>query len=312
MLIILHVVILIVGFVLLIKGADFFVDGAAGIAAKSGVSQLIIGLTIVAMGTSAPEAAVSIISSINHSAGLAIGNVLGSNTMNVYLILGVTAVIMPLLMARETVRFDIPFVIIATIVLGLLGLTDNSLSRIDGVILFAMFLIYLGYLFRQNKKNEVEKEPDVLIRSNTVLIGLLVAGIAMILIGSECVVKSASWIAATCGMSERTIGLTIVAIGTSLPELVTCIVAATKNKADIAVGNIIGSNIFNILFVLGIAAMVYPLEYGMEFLADTIICLSAPVLLLLFTLNKKKTLTRIGGAVFLACYGCYFIWVFIS
>ena len=312
MLVILHVVILIAGFFLLIKGADLFVDGAAGIAAKSGVSQLIIGLTIVAMGTSAPEAAVSIISAIDHSAGLAIGNVVGSNTMNILLILGVTAIISPLAMAKETTKIDIPFVVFSTVALGVLGIIGGSLSRIDGIILFILFILYMSYLFRQNKRNENEKEAEVLIRSNKVLIGLLIAGIAMILLGSELVVKAATWIAMTCGMSERTIGLTIVAIGTSLPELVTCIVAATKNKADIAVGNIIGSNIFNILFVLGISSMITPLEYGREFLADTSVCLLAPILLLVFSMNKKRTLSRAGGAVLVGLYGVYFIWLFIS
>ena len=309
--ILLHVVILILGFVLLIKGADFFVDGAAGIAAKFGVSQLVIGLTIVAMGTSAPEAAVSIISAINHSVGLAIGNVIGSNIMNIFLILGVTAVIAPLAMQVSTIRVEIPFVIFATFIVGVLGFAGHSISRIDGILLLLLFGVYLAYLFIKNRKDDIEKEDSALIRSNRILLGLLIAGIVMILLGSECVVRSASWIAETAGISERTIGITIVALGTSLPELVTCIVAATKNKADIAVGNIIGSNIFNLLFILGISSLITPLDYDPVFLADTGVCILAPVLLLVFAQNRKKTVSRVGGIVFLVCYAIYYTWVFI-
>ncbi len=309
--ILLHIVILILGFVFLIKGADFFVDGAAGIAAKFGVSQLVIGLTIVAMGTSAPEAAVSIISAINHSDGLAIGHVIGSNIMNILLILGVTAVIAPLAMQASTIRIEIPFMIFVTLVMGLLGFSGSSLSRIDGIIFLVLFGVYLAYLFIKNKKDNIEREDSALIRSNRILIGLLIAGIVMILLGSEGVVRSATWIAETAGISERTIGVTIVALGTSLPELVTCIVAATKNKADIAVGNIVGSNIFNILFVLGVSAVIMPLDYEKIFLADTGVCLFAPVLLLVFAHNRKKTISRIGGIVFLVFYAIYYTWVFI-
>lgn len=311
----LHIVILVAGFILLIKGADFFVDGAAGIAAIYGISQMIIGLTIVAMGTSAPEAAISIYSAVKGSAGLAIGNVVGSNIINIILILGVTAMIAPLTVKKGLNVFEMPVVIGVTILLGVLGLIGHRLSRVDGIIFLALFACYLTALFIKNGKEnpEVEEhEEHAVIRSKKFLIFMLLAGIVMIVLGSNFIVNSATWIAKACGVSDRVIGLTIVAIGTSLPELVTCIVAATKKKSDIALGNILGSNLFNILFVLGMSVTIMPLPFENEFLPDMAICLLSSVLLLVFACNKKKTLNKIHGAIFLIMFAVYYLWIFME
>ncbi len=312
MTILLHIVILVIGFLLLIKGADLFIDGAAGIAAYYGISQMIIGLTIVAMGTSAPEAAISITSAIKGSDGLAIGNVIGSNITNVLLILGITAVIRPITVKEGTNKFELPLVTGVTVLLGVLGYAGGRLSRADGVIFLAVFAAFLCSLFFRNKRETEEKEDEAVIRSRIFLIILITAGIAMCIIGSRMIVNSATWIARTCGVSERIIGLTIVAVGTSLPELVTCIVAAVKNKSDIALGNILGSNIFNILFVLGMSVVIKPLPFDSSFFIDLGVCLFSSLLLLLSSVNKKKTVSKLSGSVFLLFFAVYYIWLFIS
>ncbi len=309
-----QIVLLVTGFALLIKGADWFVDGAAGIAAKFGVPQMIIGLTIVAMGTSAPEAAVSISSALKGSADIAVGNVLGSNNLNILLILGITSVICPLFIRRETVRIDIPFTIAISIVFAVVGLTDNVVSRLDGIILWALFIVYMVRLFAGAKKNpeekaalegETEKEEEK-NRPVWLLLFLIALGLVCIVVGSNLAVDSASELARIFGLSERLIGVTIVAFGTSLPELATCVAAALKKNADIAVGNIIGSCIFNILFVLGSSALITPIAYGSDFKMDSAVAIMAPVLLLICVLNKDKQLKRWGGFLLLASYAGYF------
>lgn len=308
----LQIILLIVGFAMLVKGADWFVDGAAGIAAKLGVPQLVIGLTIVAMGTSAPEAAISISSSLKGSAEIAVGNVLGSNIMNVLLILGITAVISALAIQKSTVRYEIPFVIVITVVLMTIGLMDNELGRVDGIILWVLFIVYLVYLFIMAKNGNDDAIEEVDIDENDTilkLVAMLIVGGIVIVIGSDVTVDAAINIATALGLSKRFIGLTIVAFGTSLPELVTCIVAATKNKADIAIGNIVGSNIFNILFVLGTSALITPVAYQSVFKIDSIICIAAVVILLLLVLNKERKLKRLGGIVMLVAYAGYFAYL---
>lgn len=308
----LQIILLIVGFAMLVKGADWFVDGAAGIAAKLGVPQLLIGLTIVAMGTSAPEAAISISSSLKGSAEIAVGNVLGSNIMNVLLILGITAVISALAIQKSTVRYEIPFVIVITTVLMAIGLTDNEVGRVDGIILWALFIIYLVYLFIMAKNGNDDAIEEVELDENDTilkLIAMLIIGSVVIVLGSNVTVDAAIKIATMLGLSKRFIGLTIVAFGTSLPELVTCVVAATKNKADIAIGNIVGSNIFNILFVLGTSALITPVAYQSTFKVDSVICIAAVVILLLFVLNKEHKLKRFWGVVMLIVYAGYFAYL---
>ena len=310
MTILLQFLLLVIGFVLLMKGADWFVEGASKIADKFGIFQLVIGLTIVAMGTSLPEAAVSIASALKGSAGITIGNVVGSNIMNVLVILGLTAVIRSISVQKSTVRYEIPFTIGITVLLAVLGLADNKVSRLEGVILWAFMLLYLLYLLKMSKNGEnqaeqPEDEKDAGVLKMTVMV---VLGAAMIVLGSNVTVDAATALATIFGMSDRLIGLTIVAFGTSLPELVTSVTAALKGKADIAVGNIIGSNIFNILFVVGTSALITPVEYKADFLIDSMAAIAAVALLFIFVVRKKR-LGRLGGIVMLACYGAYFTYL---
>lgn len=307
----LQFLLLAVGFIMLIKGADWFVDGASKIADRFGIPQLVIGLTIVAMGTSAPEAAVSITSALKGSAGITIGNVVGSNIMNVLVILGLTAVIRAIAVKKSTIRYEIPFTIGITVVLAVLGLTDNTVSRLDGMILWVLMIVYLLYLLRMAKKGQdvLEDVPE-LTKKDTLprmILSILIGG-ALIVWGADVTVDAATELALIFGMSDRLIGLTIVAFGTSLPELVTSVTAAVKGKADIAVGNIVGSNIFNILFVVGTTALITSVVYSANFLVDSIVAVATMVLLLICVLPKKK-LGRLGGVVMLAGYAAYFIYL---
>jgi len=307
----LQLLFLAVGFVMLIKGADWFVDGASKIADRFGIPQLVIGLTIVAMGTSAPEAAVSITSALKGSAGITIGNVVGSNIMNVLVILGLTAVIRAIAVKKSTIRYEIPFTIGITVILAVLGLADNTVSRLDGVILWTLMIVYLAYLLWMAKKGQdvIEDVPEATKKDTLprMILSILVGG-ALIVWGADVTVDAATELATIFGMSDRLIGLTIVAFGTSLPELVTSVTAAIKGKADIAVGNIVGSNIFNILFVVGTAALITPVVYSANFLVDSIVAVATMVLLLVCVLPKKK-LGRLGGLVMLAGYAAYFVYL---
>ena len=310
----LQLLLLAVGFVMLIKGADWFVDGASKIADKFGIPQLVIGLTIVAMGTSAPEAAVSINSALREnveSAGIAIGNVMGSNILNVFLILGLTAVIKAIAVKKSTICYEIPFTVFITVALALLGLSDNMVSRLDGAILWVLMIVYLLYLLRMAKKGQdvMEDVPELTEKDTPLrLILSIIIGGGLIVWGADVTVDAATELANIFKMDERLIGLTIIAFGTSLPELVTSVTAAIKGKTDIAVGNIVGSNIFNILFVVGTAALITPVVYSADFLVDSIVAVVAMVLLLVCVLPKKK-LGRLGGLVMLAGYAAYFVYL---
>ena len=307
---VLAIVLLVVGFVMLIKGADWFVDGAAGIAARFGIPQLVIGLTIVAMGTSAPEAAVSITAAMSGNAGITIGNVIGSNILNVLLILGVTAAITTVAVQRSTVKIEMPFMHIITIVLAVLGFTGGEIVLWEGVVLWALFLVYLGYLFKMAKEGSSEEEEGEMLPFWKQIL-MLVVGIVCIVFGSDLTVDNATIIAEALGMDDRLIGLTIVAFGTSLPELVTSITAAKKGKADIAIGNIVGSNIFNILFVVGTTALITPVAFKLNFLIDSAVALAAG-LLLWFGVMKEQKLKRPVGLVMLIAYAVYFVYLLIG
>lgn len=300
---------LVVGFVLLIKGADVFVDGASSLAKKFGIPQLVIGLTIVAMGTSLPEAAVSISAAAKGSADIAVGNVIGSNILNVLLILGLSAAICPLAVQKTTFKYEIPFTIVISAIFAFLGLRDNTVGFVDGIILWALFLLYLGYLFYITKKGLVKDETDEADKDKNIFLVIfyIIIGAALIVSGSNVTVDSAKKIAAAFGMSERLIGLTIVALGTSLPELVTSVIAAIKGKTDIAVGNIVGSNLFNILFVIGTSSLILPLIYQSAFLIDSIVCIGVMALLWLLLVNKKRQLTRTGGIIMLVAFLVYMV-----
>lgn len=308
--ILLQVLLLVVGFVMLMKGADWFVDGAASIADRLGIPQLVVGLTIVAMGTSLPEAAVSIAAATKGSAEITIGNVVGSNIMNVLVILGLTAVICVIPVQKSTVRYEIPFTIFITALLAGLGLADNQISRVEGVILWAGMIAYLLYLLKMAKsgKGNSEEKKDEKKKPVWLLLVMVAVGAGMIVWGSDITVNAATALAKFFGMSERLIGLTIIAFGTSLPELVTSVTAATKGKTDIAVGNIVGSNIFNILFVVGTTALITPVVYSADFVVDSIAAVAAMVFLWICVVKNQK-LGRLGGFLMLAGYAGYFVYL---
>lgn len=310
----LQVLLLSVGFIMLLKGADWFVEGASKIADKSGIPQLVIGLTIVAMGTSAPEAAVSISAAIKGNAGITIGNVVGSNIINILLILGITSVITAVGVQKSTIKYEIPFLILISVLLPVLGYWGGSISRVDGVVFWLCFIAYLLYLLGMAKKGQAQLEEipeSVSGESMLKLVLLVVIGGGLIIFGSDVTVDAATKIAVIFGMSDRLIGLTIVAFGTSLPELITSVTAGIKGKADIAVGNIVGSNIFNILFVVGTTALITPVTFADNFLFDSGVAILATVLLLLFACREKK-LTRMGGIVMLVSYGVYFVYLIMG
>ena len=308
-----QLLLLVAGFVMLVKGADLFVDGASGIATKFGIPQLVIGLTIVAMGTSAPEAAVSITAAFGGSADITIGNIVGSNILNILIILGISALVYPLAIQKSTLIVDIPVVLLATAVLYLLGF-DGNISRIDAMIMLVIFAAYLSYLFIGAKKEaSLQKAENTDAEENAAKeISLLkasiftVIGLALIIGGSNFVVNSATAIATALGLSQRFIGLTIVALGTSLPELFTSVTAALKKNSDIAIGNIVGSNIFNILFIVGLSGIIIPVPFAEGFRFDMIVSGVAAAALLLFCLPKKK-LPRFAGAIMLVGYALYFM-----
>lgn len=306
--ILIQILLLVVGFVLLIKGADWFVDGSSGIATKLGIPQLVIGLTIVAMGTSAPEAAVSISAALKGNADITIGNIVGSNILNILIILGLSSVIVPIAVAPSTIKIETPFMIVITGVMLLLGL-DAEISLLDGVIFLVLFAAYLAYLFRMAKKDKNKESEGSKNISILKAIIFAVIGLVMIVLGSNVTVDAATAIAKAVGLSERFIGLTIVALGTSLPELFTSVTAARKGNADIAIGNIVGSNIFNILFVVGLSALIVPVPFAANFIFDSIVAIAASVMLLLCCL-WTKSLKRWAGVVMILSYAAYFAVIF--
>jgi len=313
---IVSVISLVVGFVMLIKGADMFVDGASKVAAKLKVPLIVIGLTIVAFGTSAPEAAISINSAFQDSAGIAVGNVIGSNTLNVLLILGISALFTAVPVKKSTFKYEIPFVIIISGILLLLGITGGTIDKIDALILLVLFVAFFVYLIILSKKgdNSADDVP-ALTEKDTVpkMIVFIIIGLAAIVLGSDFTVTGATAIAEALHVEDRIIGLTIVAFGTSLPELVTSVTAARKHQADIAIGNIVGSNIFNILFVIGLAGVFSPnpIKFENSFIIDGIVATVA-VLLLWILIFKSKKLKRTGGIIMLSCYAVYFIYLLIQ
>lgn len=299
---------LILGFAMLVKGADWFVEGASGIAEKFGIPQLVIGLTIVAMGTSAPEAAVSITAALGGNAGITIGNIVGSNILNILIILGITAVITRVSIQLSTLKYEIPYMIFVTLVLMVMGKTGGSINAIEGIILWILFLLYLAYLFVMAKKGKRVIEEEIVEDPNWKIIVFTIIGVVLIVWGSNVSVGSATKIAEAFGLSQRFIGLTIVALGTSLPELFTSVTAAIKGKADIAIGNIVGSNIFNILFVIGTTSLITPVTFEVPFLVDAAIAVLA-VILLWIAVAKHKELRRGWGVVMLVGYVGYFIYL---
>ncbi|MCQ2529249.1 MAG: calcium/sodium antiporter [Saccharofermentans sp.] len=310
--ILIPIALVVVGFVLLMKGADWFVEGAAKAALRFGIPQIIIGLTVVALGTSLPEAAVSINSAIQGASDLSVGNILGSNIINVLLILGITSLICVIPVTKKAIRFDIPLVVIITVLLSYLALSDNLISRIDGAILIAIMILYVIFLgYRVKKGDELEEIPGGEKKmAAPLIIFLIILGGAMIAFGSHITVKGAVSLATRFGVSERIIGLTMVAFGTSLPELVTSITAARKKETDIAIGNIVGSNFFNIVFVLGVTSLIRPIPCDAVFKLDACAAIATITLLFLCALPKKK-LSKFSGVLMLICYTAYLVFTFV-
>lgn len=312
----LAIVFLIVGFVLLIKGADSFVDGSSSIAKRFHVPSIIIGLTIVAMGTSLPETAVSVTASVSNNNALAISNAVGSNIFNLMMVIGVCALLTPVAVQRDVVRRDIPFSVFCAILLLVLGYLGNmTLGHLDGalmIVLFAGFIFYMIFkALSASKTGEASEEAeDVKIMSVPRSLIYIVLGGVGIALGGDVVVKSASNIAVTFGMSQTLVGLTIVSVGTSLPELVTSIVAARKNEIDMALGNAIGSNVFNILMVLGIASAISPIAFLTENIIDIGVLLGFSLLVWLFAATKKR-IDKLEGLIMAALYVAYVVYACI-
>ena len=304
--IILQLGLLVLGFVMLVKGSDWFVDGAAGIAAKFRIPQIIIGLTIVAMGTSAPEAAVSITAAMGGSADITVGNIVGSNIMNVLVILGLASAIVPIAVGKATLKIDIPFMIAISVIFLLLG-WDGTVTRVDGLVLIAFFVAYIGYmiweaLHSNEEGDEIKDMPIWKMLLSTAI------GLGLVVWGADVAVGAATKLAEAFGMSQRFIGLTVVALGTSLPELFTSVTAARKGNADIAIGNIVGSNIFNILFVVGLSSMVINVPFAANFRIDMLVAIAACVFVWLAALKNKK-LARWAGFTMLLGYVGYFVYL---
>ncbi len=301
---------LVLGFVCLVKGSDWFVDGAVGIADRFGIPQIVIGLTIVAMGTSAPEAAVSISGAFAGAADITIGNIVGSNIMNVLIILGLSAVVCPLVVDKSTAFIDTPFMIAISVLLLLLGL-DSKITFIDALILVVVFVSYMAYLLITALKNKAVSDEEIERKPIWLTLIMTVFGLGIVILGSQFAVTGATVVAESIGVSKRFIGLTVVALGTSLPELFTSVSAARKGNADIAIGNIVGSNIFNILFVVGLSGLITTVPFASKFVIDMSIAIASAVLLFVCCAKNKK-LSRLSGAIMLVCYAGYFAYLVLA
>lgn len=310
-------IVLIAGFVPLVYGADWLVDGGSSLARKFNVPVLVIGLTIVAFGTSAPELAVNLFSASAGSSDIAVGNILGSNVFNILAILGISSLIYPLQIQKSTTWIEIPLTLLSAVVVALLlndTLVDSQpwsgLGRIDGLILLAFFIIFLAYTGKQARKGQVQDDLEIKDRSLPFSLGMVMVGISLLVLGGKLIVDGAVSVARGFGLSERLIGLTIVAAGTSLPELATSAVAAWKRNTDIAVGNIVGSNLFNVFFILGTTAILLPLPLNPAANLDVLVNIGATLLLLAFVFfSKKKTIGRPAGVVFLGSFLAYMIYL---
>lgn len=315
-----EILFIVLGFVLLIKGADFLVDGASDIAKKFHIPEIVIGLTIVSIGTSMPELFVSTTSALMGSPDMSIGNIIGSNICNLLLILGVSAMIQPVKFQKSTIKIEIPMCFVFSAIFLVLCNTGNVISRLEGVfllVLFAGFLVYTFYVAKQGmeaaKEQEAIEETDQKKESSMLKsIGLVVLGIVALKIGGDFTVDHAVVIAQQLHISEKVIGLTILAVGTSLPELVTSVVAAMKGNDDIAIGNIIGSNIFNMLMIIGVSALITPLTYNVTYNVQMVILLISLIVLTVFAFTKpKEKMNRVNGLIYVLMYVVYLALLFI-
>lgn len=307
----LSILVLIVGMVLLIKGADWFVDGASEIAKAMHISPLIIGLTLVSIGTSAPEFSVSLTSSIDKLNDLSFGNIIGSNIFNTFMVIGISAIIVPLAVSNHMQKYDLPILGGIYLILALFSfiITPGIINLWESIILFSLMFIYTAFLILRSKNDVVEEDKNKKQRKWWVNLILIIIGLAGIIGGGKLVVNSSSFLASKFGMSEKLIGLTIVAIGTSLPELVTSIVAAKKGENDIAVGNAIGSCIFNVVLILGCCSIIEPYKVNIaNDIIDVAVMISSVVLIFLFSLFNKK-IVRWQGIVLVSIYVVYFAFI---
>lgn len=313
---ILTLILFVVGFALLIKGADFLVDGAASVAKKFNIPNIAIGLTIVAFGTSAPEFAVNVFSSLSGKTDIAIGNIIGSNIANIFLILGIAAVIYPLTVKRGTAWKEIPMSLLAAVLLGLMandilidGGARNVITRIDGLVLLSFFIIFMYYIYGIAKSGNglptEEETKEMPMRRSTIFI---IIGLVALVVGGKWIVDGAVAIAGFWGIKESIIGLTVVAVGTSLPELATSAVAAYRKHADIAIGNVVGSNIFNVFWIMGISSIVNPLPLQQGGNYDIFVMALASILLFTFLfIGKKHIIEKWQGVLFIGIYIAYII-----
>lgn len=310
----LYIILIIVGFALLIVGADFLVDGASGIAKKFHIPEIIIGLTIVSIGTSMPELFVSITSAIDGYSDMALGNVIGSNLCNLLLILGLSSLIKPVDFQEETRKYEIPMCLLFTIILMIFSNISGGISRIEAVILLVLFGLFIVYTIYMGKKKSKEDSKVVEEKNKTIKnIILIILGIVGLKFGGDFVVNNAVNIAKMFNISEKVISLTILAIGTSLPELVTSVTAAIKGNSDIAIGNIIGSNIFNILLILGVSSVIKPITFNSSYNMDlSILCISMVILALFPIIPPKNKMSRANGLIYVLMYGAYMGMLFLG
>lgn len=311
---------LIVGFVVLILGADWLVSGASGLAKRLNVPDLVIGLTVVAFGTSAPELMVNLMAAFNNESEIALTNILGSNTINTFIILGISALIYPIKSQQSSRRYEIPLSLFAGLIVLVMGTEcfglcggDAVISRLDGVVLLLVFGLFMYYTMKMAKNNTESQEEGFLPMKIWKAVWLIAVGLIGLVIGGKVIVINAVSIAQAFGVSQAVIGVTVVALGTSLPELATSAIAAFKKNPDLAIGNVIGSNIFNVFFVLGISAVIRPLPSYPNLWIDASFAAFGSLLLLLFvSTNRNKELKRWQGAFFLVCYGMYLVWLLTS
>lgn len=314
------ILLILIGFVLLIKGADFLVDGASNVAKKFHIPEIIIGLTIISIGTSMPELFVSITSALNGYSDMSIGNVLGSNICNLFLILGLSALLKPIAFKRETRLIEIPICLIITIIFMVICNMGQDVSRLDGIILSVLFALFIGYTIvmafkgeQFDKEDNVEEDSKEKKASTLKDIIYIILGIIALKFGGDLTVDNAVKVAETFNLSEKIISVTILAIGTSLPELVTSVSAAIKGKSDIAIGNILGSCIFNMLLIIGVSSIITPIKYNLSYNRDLILLTTGTLILALFPLiPPKNKMSRMNGLTYLCLYIAYMVGLFIG
>ena len=312
---ILDIFFIVAGFVFLIKGADWLVGGASGLAKKHNVSDLVIGLTIVAFGTSAPELVVNLIASVDKHSDIVFGNIIGSNNFNLFFILGTVALIFPVTVQRSMIRKEIPFSLAITLLLlvlsnAILGQKENILTRFEAFIFLLLFIVFLYYTFKQSAKEENIETIKTKPMTKAKIWALIVIGLSLLVAGGRMVVTGAENIALDLGISEKIIALTIVAAGTSLPELVTSVVAASKKNSDIAIGNVVGSNIFNILFILSVSGLIHPVTYVTSFNREMLLLIGGTIILILYMfVGKRYKIDRWEGALLLGVFLAYTIFL---